>query len=91
MGLKNDYINELRKAQKAGDEQGATYWQSQIDALTKQRGDAAYARERNRKRNSYLVQSGDNWFSIAEQIFGDQRMAGLLIEANAGISVLHQG
>lgn len=93
MGLKNDYVNELRKAQKAGDEQGAGYWQSQIDALTKERGDAAFGRAaaKNRKKNAYQVKSGDNWFSIAEQIYGDQRMAGLLMEANAGISVLHQG
>ncbi|MCW5873354.1 MAG: LysM peptidoglycan-binding domain-containing protein [Anaerolineales bacterium] len=30
----------------------------------------------------YTVQAGDNWFSIAEKIYGNQRMAGQLIDAN---------
>ena len=93
MGLKNDYTNELRKAQKANDESAAAYWQAQINALTKQRGDAAFARaeSKRRKQNSYQVKRGDNWFTIADQIYGDQRMVGLLMEANVGIALLSQG
>lgn len=43
------------------------------------------------QKDTYQVRTEDNWFSIAEQIYGDQRMAGLLMEANTGISALHQG
>ena len=44
-----------------------------------------------RKMKGYQVKAGDNWFSIAEKIYGDQRMAGMLMEANSDISVLQQG
>lgn len=42
-------------------------------------------------KRSYIVSSGDDWFSIADTIYGDQRMAGALIKANAGIFKLYQG
>ena len=93
MVLKNDYTREVYKAKKRGDKRAAAYWQAQIGALTKERGDAAAARAqaRNPKTSSYQVKAGDNWFSIAEQVYGDQRMAGLLMETNARIAVLSQG
>ncbi|HRN50548.1 MAG TPA: Ig-like domain-containing protein [Anaerolineales bacterium] len=40
---------------------------------------------------AYSVQAGDNWFSIAEKIYGNQRMAGQLIDANGGVSMLQPG
>ena len=44
-----------------------------------------------RRRKRYKVKAGDNYFTIAEELFGDQRFAGYLIRANPGINVLHPG
>ncbi|MCW5875921.1 MAG: LysM peptidoglycan-binding domain-containing protein [Anaerolineales bacterium] len=40
---------------------------------------------------SYTVQKGDSWYSIAGEVYGNQRMAGQLAEANGGASLLHPG
>jgi len=37
-----------------------------------------------KQKGGYTVQGGDNYFTLAEQIYGSQRFAGLLIEANGG-------
>ena len=44
-----------------------------------------------RRRKRYKVKAGDNYFTIAEELFGDQCFAGYLIRANPGINVLHPG
>ena len=44
-----------------------------------------------RVKKTYQVLSGDNWFSIAQKLYGDQRMVGDLIDSNPGIRALMQG
>lgn len=43
------------------------------------------------KKKTYQVKSGDSWFKIARNVFGDQRMAGALMDANPGVNLLVQG
>lgn len=38
-----------------------------------------------KQKGGYTVQAGDNYFTIAEKLFGNQRYAGLLISANGGM------
>lgn len=37
-----------------------------------------------KQKGGYTVQGGDNYFALAEQLYGSQRYAGLLMEANGG-------
>ena len=38
-----------------------------------------------KQKGGYTVQAGDNYFTIAEKLYGNQRYAGLLISANGGM------
>ncbi len=40
---------------------------------------------------TYKVKTGDNWFKIAEEVYGDPRMALALARENKGFYVLHAG
>lgn len=40
-----------------------------------------------KQKGGYTVQGGDNYFTLAKQIYGSERFAGLLIEANGGRSL----
>lgn len=40
---------------------------------------------------TYIVKSGDNFYTIAQDLFGSQRFAGMLIDANPGTNALRPG
>ncbi len=42
-------------------------------------------------QTTYTVQPGDNFYTIAQKLYGSQRYAGLLLDANPGIYALHPG
>ena len=42
-------------------------------------------------QTTYTVLSGDNFYTIAQKLYGSQHYAGLLLDANPGVSVLQPG
>lgn len=42
-------------------------------------------------KTTYTVLPSDNFYTIAQKLYGSQRYAGLLLDANPGISALHPG
>jgi hypothetical protein len=90
MGIKNDLNNARQKALKRGDTEEAERLQLMIDGLTKIRGDRAAGLDTPAFQgpDEYTIQPGDNPFSIAGNIFGDQTAAHLIAEFNPELFVL---
>ena len=91
MGEKNILWNQLLKAKKAGDLEEVARLEAEIEAFKLAKAEERTGRKQYPKKKTYNVVSGDNWFSIAEEIYGDQRYAGLLMDANPGIEILQPG
>jgi hypothetical protein len=88
MGEKNVLFNALLKAQNEGNLEEVERLKQEIEQLRQERAAAATGKA---KKNSYTVQAGDSWYSIAGALYGDQRYAGLLMQANGGFHTLQPG
>ncbi|MDH5508077.1 MAG: LysM peptidoglycan-binding domain-containing protein, partial [Anaerolineae bacterium] len=82
-------MNAKQKALARGDMDEAARLDAEITALQTERSDAAYARSQS--KSTYVVKAGDSWFKIAEALYGDQRMAGALMDANSDFQYLEAG
>jgi hypothetical protein len=97
MNKKSVYYNEWVKAKKRGDQEQMDYWQEQMDIWASPEEKARRRRQkmaqapRNRPGGLYHVKEGDNFFSIAGDIYGDQRMVGELLRANPGFQWVSPG
>ena len=78
-------MNQIRKAKQAGDKEGEVRLRSQL---------AQYQAGRKTRRgigSTYRVKYGDNYFSIAKDVYGDARYAAKLARANKGLFKLTNG
>jgi hypothetical protein len=84
MGLKDDLLNELQKAQKRGDANAVAFFQAQVDRLVKARGDRAAGVQTTFGTipETYRVQKGDSPASIAAKFYGNERALFDIIAAN---------
>ena len=90
---KNFYTNNLAKAQKKGDAAEIAYWQDELDWFLDQKAKARAMGIKKPKVSqlNYEVQQGDSFFKVAERLYGDQRYAGALMDANPGVNMLKPG
>ena len=100
MGKKQDLSKRRMEALRRGDLETADKLLREL--MPRQRRDReahelekvvlrAKRSQRLRDRNTYSVEAGDSFFSVAGDVLGDMRLAGALIEANPNVYVLHPG
>lgn len=89
MGVKAKLEQELRRALREGRTEDAEVLKQNIADLQKARGDAAYERALSKK--TYTIKSGDSPFSVAEKLYGDDRYAVDLLNANPGVYTFQPG
>jgi hypothetical protein len=89
MGAKQKLEQDLRKAIKEGRDEDAQAIRDAIAQLKKTRGDAAW--EKAKAKQTYQVKEGDSPFSIAMDLYGDERFAQQLLRANPDIYSLRPG
>src|SRR3990167_9698193 len=90
MGAKAQLQRQIRRAGREGNSALVRDLSRQLNELTEARGNAAYLRGITSNKK-YKVESGESWFSIAKKLYGDERYAFMLLQANPNINRLYTG